>query len=283
MRSICLLLVPLAVSVSAQETDRNAAHKEIYFLTTVPASSPSLSGLLDQVKLQVSFKYLLNRRGNKGSTGFYSQGMWISYTMKADWALGGHSSPFDEIIHNPEIWWEFVDSNKKEPVLRVGIEHESNGEAGAGSRSWNKLFVQRIDDDIGEEGPLLDATWTRRLDVKLWWAFQVSSRNRDIASYIGVIDRGWLRLGYDALVELNESDDPGDDPYGYRIAIRTRGFPLPSASSRAPGFLQIDANSRLDDVFLHGQYVRGYGEFMHHYNRFEPQKLLIGGMLKPSL
>ena len=281
MRLRCLLLVLAAVSVSAQEADRNASHKEIYFLTTVP--SLSLSGLMRQVKLQVSFKYLLNRRGLESNTEFYSQGMWIGYTMKADWAFGDRSSPFDEIIHNPEIWWEFVDSNTKEPVYRVGIEHESNGEAGEKSRSWNKLYAQRVDADTGEEGPWLDASWTRRLDVKFWWAFQVSGRNHDIAKYIGIVDHGSLRLGYDALIELSESNDRRDVPYGYRLALRTRGFPLPFDQGGKHGFLRVDANSRLKNVYLHGQFVRGYGEFMNKYKKFEPGKLRIGGMLKPSL
>lgn len=86
--------------------------------------------------------------------------------MKSLWALYDVSAPFQEINHNPELFWS-RQLRRRWAGLReyqVGFEHESNGEGGETSRSWNRLYVQPTFNWFFD-GWFNDI----RLIPKLWW------------------------------------------------------------------------------------------------------------------
>lgn len=104
-----------------------------------------------------------------------------SYTLKALWDIHRDSAPFEDYFHNPEI---FAFLNKDGKVsARFGIEHESNGKAGAESRSWNQLYVQPRLIFNFDDSPL--GFHSLGLYLKTWYKFFKNRNNRDIDDYSG--------------------------------------------------------------------------------------------------
>lgn len=95
-----------------------------------------------QVKFQFSFKYDLWPSPSRHT-------VYLAYTQKSLWDLYDKSAPFRESNYAPEVFYAHYHSDMRgQPnpgcglfSEQVGIEHESNGEAGEASRSWNKVFV----------------------------------------------------------------------------------------------------------------------------------------------
>ncbi|WP_419765153.1 MAG: phospholipase A [Arcobacter sp.] len=69
----------------------------------------------------------------------------FGYTQKSWWQLYSESSPFRETNYKPEVF-VMIPYGKKDKTslkaLKFGFLHESNGQAQAKSRSWNRLYAQ---------------------------------------------------------------------------------------------------------------------------------------------
>ncbi len=72
--------------------------------------------------------------------------IYAAYTNRSFWQLYyENSSPFRETNHEPELWvqfhpnWEFF--GIKNTWNSFGINHQSNGQGGLLSRSWNRIFA----------------------------------------------------------------------------------------------------------------------------------------------
>lgn len=116
------------------EIDVLTFHRANYFVTGFTKET--------QVKFQFSFKYDL-----WPSTSHHT--VYLAYTQKSLWDLYGTSAPFRESNYAPEVFYAHYHSDLRgQPnpgcglfSEQVGVEHESNGEAGDASRSWNRVFV----------------------------------------------------------------------------------------------------------------------------------------------
>ncbi len=91
-----------------------------------------------------------------------------------DWDL---SSPFTESNYNPEFFYDLSRCEAGHSALyRLGFEHESNGKAGADSRSLNRIyatsFLQVVDSLL----------W---IQPKLWIPIIVEKQNENIRQYEG--------------------------------------------------------------------------------------------------
>jgi len=134
---------------AAADADRAAPalvepdHAEFDVLT-FHRSNYLLSGFTRQteVKFQFSFKYDL-----WPSVGRHT--VYLAYTQKSLWDVYRTSSPFRESNYAPEIFYAHYHSDvhgRPSPGCglfseQLGVEHESNGEAGTVSRSWNRVFA----------------------------------------------------------------------------------------------------------------------------------------------
>jgi phospholipase A1 len=73
-----------------------------------------------------------------------------AYTARSFWQIYSQdvSSPFRETNHEPEIWlqfhpkWEFF--GFRNTVNTIGMVHQSNGQGGVLSRSWNRIHSNLI-------------------------------------------------------------------------------------------------------------------------------------------
>ncbi|MCA1797529.1 MAG: phospholipase A [Geobacteraceae bacterium] len=97
-----------------------------------------------EVKFQFSFKFPVWRNIIGDAD------LWAAYTNLSFWQAynKSHSSPFRETNHEPEV---FLSKKNDLQVIgftntenRIGAVHQSNGQNGQESRSWNRVYLQMI-------------------------------------------------------------------------------------------------------------------------------------------
>jgi len=95
-----------------------------------------------ETKFQISLKTpivygLFNNRAD----------LFVAYTNRSFWQQFNKegSAPFRESNHEPEAWLAFKNDFElfgiKNSLIRTGISHQSNGQAGQLSRSWNRVYA----------------------------------------------------------------------------------------------------------------------------------------------
>lgn len=81
---------------------------------------------------------------------FDSFDVYAAYTNRSFWQYynSSISSPFRETNHEPEVWAQFPSNRKifglNNSVNIFGIVHQSNGQGGVLSRSWNRVYTNFI-------------------------------------------------------------------------------------------------------------------------------------------
>lgn len=291
--SCALLLLPLAIQASehsdsgdtqARADERSAItrrihleaethdnpfvitpHKPTYVLPIAYNKNPnetynSSNGELDQneMKFQVSFKTFLAR-----GLFDYNNALSFGYTNTSWWQAYNHdiSAPFRETNHEPEIMFNtFTDFDVlglNNRVITLGLSHQSNGQSGDLSRSWNRLYAQFV---LEKENFYFS--------FKPWWRLPESTKqapddpigddNPDIDDYMGNFELSALyylgRQTYGVMVRNNlQSDNRGAIQFDWT-------FPI---SKRVRGYLQ---------------YFNGYGESLIDYNHYT-NRVGVGVML----
>jgi phospholipase A1 len=128
-----------------------STHRQNYFLPFTYNSNPNRDTYGDagenkpsnvEVKFQISFKVLL------WDKIFWDKGdLFFGYTQLSFWQLYDKelSSPFRETNYEPEVFFKFdTDFNVfglTNRLITIGFNHESNGQGGDLSRSWNRIFA----------------------------------------------------------------------------------------------------------------------------------------------
>ncbi|MFC4930082.1 phospholipase A [Massilia sp. GCM10023247] len=115
--------------------------------------------------------------------------VWFGYTQNSFWQAANSkaSSPFRETNYQPEVMAITPIGVELGGVqlryVGLGLNHQSNGQSGTLSRSWNRLYAQ-----VGVEKGGLSAT------ARVWKRLNESDDdNPDIVDYMG---RGDLALAY---------------------------------------------------------------------------------------
>lgn len=132
------------VIINEQKTDsilRNAPafsiYKDNYFITgSSIGTSPTEEN--SDAKFQFSFKVRLQNK-----PVFWKSYLYLLYTQKSFWNIYRFSSPFAETNYNPGLMLAkpvFYNASLK-GILKLSLEHESNGRDSIYSRSWNYLGV----------------------------------------------------------------------------------------------------------------------------------------------
>ena len=108
-------------------------------------SNPTIDLDDTEVQFQVSLKFPL-------AVDLFDKNIdiYAAYTNRSFWQLFNDdiSSPFRDTNHEPEAWvqirpdWEVL--GFKNAVNQFGFVHQSNGQGGVLSRSWNRLFANFI-------------------------------------------------------------------------------------------------------------------------------------------
>jgi phospholipase A1 len=186
--------------------------------------------------------------------------LWFAYTQTAYWQVGNEtiSSPFRETNHEPEAYASFLTDYRlgrfKLRAVNVGVVHQSNGQAGSLSRSWNRVFA---------EFQLVAGAVS--LSVKPWIRIRTSpdkDDNPDIEDYLGHYE---LRAAYERSGHLyrillrNVFDREGR--YNAEVAW---SFPI---AGRLRGLVQ---------------WYNGYGESLIDYN-YKQNRFGIGVLMSDWL
>lgn len=195
---------------------------------------------LDQVeaKFQISLKapLMLNVLGTPVDilAGYTNRSFWQMFNKQV-------SSPFRETNHEPEIWarWrtELPFMGGQFRAFSVGFNHQSNGQAGPLSRSWNRVFAETL----WESRPVA-------LNLRLWHRISETPEkddNPDIVDYLG-------------RMELTAIYSAGAHEFS---AMARRNF------STHKGAWQVDWSFPLyKNLRGYVQWFEGYGESLIDYN-----------------
>ncbi len=174
--------------------------------------------------------------------------VYAAYTNRSFWQVYDHvdSEPFRETNHEPEAWLQMKNDwtvfGFRNSINSIGIVHQSNGQSGDLSRTWNRLYGNFV----FEKGD-----WA--LSYKPWvWIFQEYGEvdNPDIDDYMG---HGEFRAAY---------------AHGGHVITGMIRNQFESGFDR--GAVELSWSFPVFDYpYLKGyvQYFNGYGESLIDYNR----------------
>jgi phospholipase A1 len=206
-----------------------------------------------ELKFQLSLKTLLFS-DLLGKTG----DLWAGYTNRSFWQAFNHSrsSPFRETNHEPEAWFDFsADLNLggiSYKGMNLGMVHQSNGQFGELSRSWNRIY-----------GLFMFQTESLYFAIKPWWRITEAAGdddNPEIEKYLGSFE-------FYTLKEWNEQT------LGIMLRNNLR------LNNDNHGAVQLDYTFPLHNQ-LRGyvQWFHGYGESLIDYDH-EVNTFGVGLML----
>lgn len=171
-----------------------------------------------------------------------------AYTNRSFWQMYNreYSEPFRETNHEPEVWVQFNNDwqvfGLTNALNAFGFVHQSNGQAGLQSRSWNRVFVNFIfekDDFVLSFKPWL---WVSR--------DKSESDNPDITDFLGhgEFRAAWQRNGHIVSMMLRNQLESGFEKGAVELGWSIPVFNYPYLKA-------------------YMQYFYGYGESLIDYNR----------------
>ncbi|BBE34922.1 phospholipase A [Sphingosinicella microcystinivorans] len=205
-------------------------------------------------KLQLSFRYrLFGHQPREFTTGAGSRewraGIYFGYIQRMFWDLSEESIPMYDITFSPELFLRAVSPGSTSvgaPMLGIqaGLRHHSNGKDGAGSRSYNTLYVEP------SVGFGLGNGWTLTTAPRFWAYVGSKEGNERIARY-----RGYTGL----TIDLKQQDG-----FGLRTFLQGN-------LSGGRGSAEVDMSYSLRrwtglNLYLHSQLYTGYGEALIDYD-----------------
>lgn len=244
-----------------------SAHKLNYF-----SINKWLGDSNSQAKFQISMKFRL-LEPNLYFLKYNLFPAYAAYTQKSLWNVGQGSMPFEETNYNPELFLDYpvnaaILGTFKLRNLVVGlIEHESNGVAGAQSRSWNRQYVLiNFGLEQKERLAVTNSFIPDRalLYVKLWHASGYSDQD----AYLQSIGSGAGFLDYMGRGEIGISVRNfiwGGFLKDHQLDIKTPIFRDIGKPSYEVQFRQMIPGMYFA-IYL--QYWYGYGETLLRFNQF---------------
>jgi phospholipase A1/A2 len=243
-------------------------HRLNYILPFTYASDPnplSASGLNTENVDHLEAKYQISVKLPIYQEALSTSGLYLGFTAVSYWQVfnSAVSKPFRETNYEPELFYswrnELSFAGFKFNQIRLGLSHQSNGQSGMRSRSWNRLFASAIFSD--DESFYHIKAWYRiKEDEKTDPFDSTGDDNPDITTFMGHMELGYgTKLGQFNVMAL------------VRNNLRT---------SENKGSVELNLsypiNSRYD-VLL--QYFNGYGDSLVDYNRHQ-QRIGLGIQLK---
>lgn len=243
-------------------------HRLNYILPFSYVSDPntlSASGLstenVDNIeaKYQISVKLPLYQVENSTS------GLYMAFTAVSYWQVynGEASKPFRETNYEPELFYswrnELTFAGFKFNQIRFGLSHQSNGQSGLRSRSWNRLFASAMFSDA-------DSFY----HIKAWYRIKEDEKddpfdstgddNPDITTFMGHTEFGYgTTLGDFNVMALMRNN------------LKT---------SNNKGSIELNLSYPISERYeLLMQYFNGYGDSLVDYNRHQ-QRIGFGVQLK---
>ncbi len=270
----CLCALPHVASAEAKLNPYTfAAHKPNYILPLSITDSLNRtvfreadSDLSERLKTEeVAFQMSLKVRFNEDKLLREDDALFFGFTLRSWWQLYSPdiSSPFRETNYQPELFyttplrWHPGGSRTQ---FTLGVEHQSNGQAGAYSRSWNRAYLE-----------------------------MAATKGRFHAAF-----RPWYRIPEDPKADPDSAlgdDNPDIDDYfgssklvtawqGEHLGLRAE---LHGSVATGRGGLQIMASVPVFNRFRGVvQIFEGYGDSLIDYNHRQT-RIGFGVLLSPLL
>ncbi|WP_331774878.1 phospholipase A [Sulfurospirillum sp. 1612] len=200
-----------------------------------------------ETKFQISFKKSLA----KNLLGLQDE-LFLGYTQTSWWQTSAPSSPFRETNYEPELFMMIPNANEQSALkaYKVGLVHQSNGQGGLASRSWNRVYVSAAFQKYGFF--IIPRAWYRLPEKKKRNITDPNGDdNPDIYDYLGYGD---VTISY---------------PYKqnfFTLLIRNNL----KFDSNNKGAIQFDWTfpiKNVKDMFGYIQIFSGYGESLIDYNK----------------
>ncbi len=219
---------------------------EAPFRSVAPPNGEGLELDNLEVKFQISLKTpLFNDLLLK------NDGLYAGFTATSFWQMYNKnvSSPFRETNYEPELFWlapfSWTPQGVDAMVLMLGFSHQSNGQTGTLSRSWNRLYA----DFIWEIGDFV-------FSLKPWYRLPESAKsylgdssgddNPDIEDYMG-------HFAFGTAYRKNDHE--------FSMLVRN------NLSAENKGAIQAEWTfPLLRNIRGYVQYFNGYGESLIDYN-----------------
>ncbi len=257
---------------SVKESNKNAfsisQYRQNYLLPFTYVSSPnaiSVDGLTEEnidkfeAKYQISVTlplYLLEDDVSGIFFGMTLVSFWQVYNSET-------SKPFRENNYEPEVFYQWQTDwdilGYRFNQLNLGINHQSNGQSGLKSRSWNRLYATAIFSDINSFY-YLKAWYRLPEDAKTFELDPTGDDNPDITDFVGHAEFG----------------------YGFnfgRINLLTKVTNNLSFSKNR-GSVEINLTYPINDKYdWLLQYFNGYGDSLIDYDRHQ-NRVGLGIQLK---
>lgn len=238
------------VKEQLKENQSFSNYKDIYFIGGVPLNT-DIDRASSDVKYQISFKQMLIK-----NTLFWDTYLYLTYTQKSFWQIFEESSPFEEINFNPSVGLgkAFFDKNNQlKGIGTFALNHNSNGQDGEESRSWNSVNLSYA--------TLLDEKTT--IKAEGWFPFMYKEGNPDILDYLGLfkinIDREFIPDKLSSELQLQKGLT-----WGWEGALRLRVY-----------YNVFNTTNQ----YLMMEWYMGYGENLLDYTQFR-NMVRIGYVIK---
>lgn len=211
-----------------------------------------------EAKYQISVKLPLYLNDSNAS------GLYFGFTAMSFWQVYNDeiSKPFRETNYEPEVFYNWQYDLRllgfKFNQVQLGINHQSNGQSGARSRSWNRIFASVLFSDANAFYYL--KTWYRvPEDAKQDINDSSGDDNPEITHYLGHVELGFgTKVGnVDVLTLLRNNLKTSDNKGSIELNL---SYPL----------------SERYNLLL--QYFNGYGDSLIDYNRHQ-QRIGLGVQL----
>lgn len=133
-----------------------------------------------EAHFQLSLKFPIDQ-----GVFFENDALFATYTQESFWQIYQNSAPFRETMYEPELVYgvnaEYdLFKDLRLEAVTMGVNHQSNGQGGDLSRSWNRVFVA---------GVLASGDWG--LSLKRWFRIPESDSeddNPDLDRYVGLTE-----------------------------------------------------------------------------------------------
>jgi outer membrane phospholipase A len=128
---------PAADDAVARFRDLIVRHEPVYFLVD-PGIGPE--------QISVAFALIAPPDASPQPGHGRVDGLYVAYSQTSFWDLESESRPFLDSSYRPEAFWhQRLPAGllgAESAALEPGFQHESNGKAGAESRSFNTVFLR---------------------------------------------------------------------------------------------------------------------------------------------
>lgn len=178
--------------------------------------------------------------------------LYGAYTQTSWWQTGANSAPFRETNYAPELFIKipFASTQSVLQSYKIGLLHESNGQGGELSRSWNRLYLS---------GNFAYENFT--LEPRIWYRLKEETKkalddgngddNPDIHNYLGYGDIK-LALAYEDHI--------------FSMLLRNN-LRFDSKNKGAVQFNWTFPLWNMQGVYGYLQYFSGYGESLIDYDK----------------